>query len=104
MTKIIPYERNQYALWYDEEPDFKTPTSNEHCLEGDRLLREGKYKEAVQSYLHGAYKEDPESLCSLGMCYEFELGVKRILIRQCIIIWRHPDWDIYQQKTCCAVC
>ena len=49
--------------------------SNEHCLEGDRLLREGKYKEAVQSYLHGAYKEDPESLCSLGMCYEFELGV-----------------------------
>ena len=22
MTKIIPYERNQYALWYDEEPDF----------------------------------------------------------------------------------
>mgnify|MGYP004521395591 FL=1 len=75
MTKIIPYERNQYALWYDEEPDFKTPTSNEHCLEGDRLLREGKYKEAVQSYLHGAYKEDPESLCSLGMCYEFELGV-----------------------------
>ena len=76
MTKIIPYERNQYALWYDEEPDFKTPTSNEHCLEGDRLLREGKYKEAVQSYLHGAGKRDPESLCSLGMCYEFELGVK----------------------------
>ena len=29
----------------------------------------------MQSYLQGAYKGDPESLCSLGMCYEFELGV-----------------------------
>ena len=104
MTKIIPYERNQYALWYDEEPDFKTPTSNEHCLEGDRLLREGKYKEAVQSYLHGAYKEDPESLCSLGMCYEFELGVKENFDKAVHYYMAASRLGYLQQKTCCAVC
>ena len=45
------------ALWYDEEPDFKTPTSNEHWLEGDRLLREGKYKEQCSRICRGHTRE-----------------------------------------------
>ena len=71
MSKIIPYERNKYALWYDERPDFQLPNPNSHCQEGDRLLQEGKIKEALEYYKSGAWAGDSESMCSLGLCYQF---------------------------------
>ncbi len=71
MSKIIPYERNQYALWYDERPDFHLLNQDRYCQEGDRLLQEGKIKEALERYETGALAGDPESMCSLGLCYQF---------------------------------
>jgi len=71
MSKIIPYERNQYALWYDERPDLHLSNQDRYCQEGDRFLQEGKIKEALECYKSGALAGDPESMCSLGLCYQF---------------------------------
>ena len=65
MSKIIPYERNQYALWYDERPDFQLTNPDTCCQKGDRLLQEGKIKEALEYYKSGAWAGDSESMCSL---------------------------------------
>lgn len=94
------------ALWYDEEPDFKTPTSNEHCLEGDRLLREGKYKEAVHYYMAASRlgylpaKNMLRCLLTDGECWfqkDLELGIGVRLDLLLMVDVKRLEQELYQE-------
>ena len=77
MMEVVTYERNPYALWYEEKPETLFSVKNRHCRKGDRLLRAKSYEKAFHEYLEGAKKGDPDCLCSVGVCYEFAFGVDR---------------------------